>query len=1088
MRCQNCNSENPEGMNFCGKCGSPLKSIDAERRHLTVLFCDLVGSTLLSEALDPEELREVVRAYQAECAEVIRRFEGHIAQYLGDGLLVYFGYPMAHEDDAHRAVRAALGIVEAMGNLNASLERERNIRLAVRMGIHSGLVVVGEMGAGGRREQLALGETPNLAARLQSLAEPDTVVISGATHRLIHALFECRDLGAQTVKGVGTPVRVYSVLGESAVRTPGATAVKTLRGSLVGREREEAYLWSRWEEVQAGTGRVVLISGEAGIGKSRLVEALREQLAGEKQAWLECHCSPYHQSSAFQPLIEMIQGVAELRREDSSEQKLQKLERTLSDYDLPLPEVVPVIASLLALPLTNRYPRLTLTPQRLRQKTLQTMLAFLRAVARKHPVLFLVEDLHWADPSTVECINLIVEQDAPAPILTLLTFRPDFRPPWPARPDVSSISLHRLDARQAEAIVASMTDGRSVPAEVLQQVVAKTDGVPLFVEELTKMVLESGLLRKRNGHYELQGPLPPLAIPATLQGSLTARLDRLGAVKEVVQLGATLGREFTYELLRAVSPLDDTVLQRDLDLLVEAELLLRQGPLPHTKYSFKHALIQEAAYESLLRSRRQHYHSRTARVLEERFPEIAQTQPEILAYHYTKAGLNEPAVSYWLQAGRRAVQRSANSEAISSLTKGIELVKTLPDAAERNRQELMLQAELSAPLIAARGYGHPEVEQACLRARELSRQVGETPQLFSVLLGLLAYYLIRGELHTARELGEELIDLGQRLQNSALVLEARVALGFVLFYLGDLTLAWLHIEQGMRPYDPNEDRSHVVFSVFDPWVASRRAAALILWLQGHPEQALRSGQEAVHLAHELSHYHNLAAATAFLAVLHQYRREPDEVLEHAERLLALSHEQAFPFWLAWGSIMRNWAMATKVYPDEGVGIGDGVEGIRESLSAYEAAGIELWGPFWRGLLAEAYAKGGRLAEALAVLTEAVFLVRKNGERWWEPELFRLKGNYILAISPERRNEVESAYRQALHIARRQVSRSLELRTAMSLARFLKQEGKREEAHQTLVEVYNSFNEGLDTADLKDAKTLLEELSKPPTQPDGLPST
>ena len=1073
-------------MDFCGKCGTPLKFIDAERRQLTVMFCDLVGSTLLSKHLDPEELREVVRAYQAECAEVIRRFEGYVAQYLGDGLLVYFGYPMAHEDDAQRAVLAALGIVEAMGNLNASLERERNIRLAVRMGIHSGLVVVGEMGAGGRREQLALGETPNLAARLQSLAEPDTIVISGATYRLIQTRFECRDMGAQTLKGVGTPVRAYAVLGESAVRAAGATAVKTLRGSLVGREREEAHLRSQWEEVQAGAGRVVLISGDAGIGKSRLVEALREQVVGKKRARLECHCSPYDQSSAFHPLIEMIQWVAGLRREDSSEKRIQKLEGTLSGYDLPLPEVLPVMASLLTLPLNDRFPRLMLTPQRLRQKTMQTMLAFLHAVARKTPVLFLVEGLHWADPSTVECINLIVEQNASAPILTLLTFRPDFRPPWPARPNVSSISLHRLDAHQVEAIVASMTDGRSVPAEVLQQVVAKTDGVPLFVEELTKMVLESGLLRKRNGHYELQGPLPPLAIPTTLQDSLMARLDRLGAVKEVVQLGATLGREFTYELLRAVSPLDETVLQRELDLLVEAELLHRQGLLPHTKYSFKHALIQEAAYESLLRSRRQHYHSHTAHILEERFPEIAQTQPEILADHYTKAGLNGPAVSYWLQAGRRAVQRSANAEAITNLAKGIELVKTLPDAAERNRQELMLQAELSAPLIAVRGYGHPEVEQACLRARELSRQVGETPQLFSVLLGLLTYYLGRGDLHTARELGEELVELGQRLQNTALVLEARVALGFVLFYLGDLTLAWLHVEQGMRPYDPNEDRSQIVFSVFDPWVASRRAAALILWLQGHPDQALRSGQEAVHLAHELSHHHNLAAATAFLAVLHHYQREPDAVLEQAERLLTLSQEQAFPFWLAWGGIMRNWAIAMKVHPDEGVGISDGVEGIRQSLSAYEAAGVELLRPFWLGLLAEATAKVGRLPEALAVLTEAVALVRKNGERWWEPELFRLKGD-ILAMLPGRRDEVETAYRQALHIARRQASRTLELRTAMSLARFLQQERKREEARQTLVEVYNSFTEGLETADLKDAKILLEELSKPPGPPDGLPS-
>ena len=523
---------------------------EAERRQLTVLFCDLVDSTVLASQLDPEELREVVRAYQETCAKVIARFEGHIAQYLGDGLLVYFGYPLAHEDDAQRAVRAGLGMVEALGQLNTRLAQERGVHLAVRLGIHTGLVVVGEMGGGTRQEQLALGETPNLAARLQGIAAPNTLVISAATLQLLGGFFACQSLGTSLLKGLAQPLEVYQVLYESMARSRLEAAGSTGLTPLVGREQEVALLRERWAQVKDGLGQVVLLSGEAGIGKSRLVQVLKEQVAAEPQAWLTpCQCSPYYQNTALYPMIDLLERVAlRFEREESPQQKLSKLEGFLVQYGLPLAEAVPLFAALLSLPLTADYAPLTMSPEQQKQKTLHALLTILLRIAAQQPVLFVMEDLHWVDPSTLEFLSLLVDQGPTARILALLTFRPDFSPPWTGRSHLTQVTLPRLPRRQAAEMTGRVAHGKALPAEVVEQVVAKTDGVPLFVEELTKMVLESGLLQEREERYELTGPLPPLAIPTTLHDSLMARLDRLATVKALAQLGATLGREFSYDL------------------------------------------------------------------------------------------------------------------------------------------------------------------------------------------------------------------------------------------------------------------------------------------------------------------------------------------------------------------------------------------------------------------------------------------------------------------------------------------------------------------------------------------------------------
>src|SRR5712692_2778959 len=583
---------------------------DAERRQLTVLFCDLVDSTVLASQLDPEELREVVRAYQDTCAKVIARFEGHIAQYLGDGLLVYFGYPLAHEDDAQRAVRAGLGMIEALGQLNTRLEQERGVHLAVRLGIHTGLVVVGEVGGGTRHEQLALGETPNLAARLQGIAAPNTLVISAATLQLLGGFFACQPLGIPVLKGLAQPLAVSRVLYERMARSRLEAASRTGWTPLVGREQEIGVLLERWAQVKDGLGQVVLLSGEAGIGKSRLVQVLTEQVAAEPRAWLTpCQCSPYHQHTALYPLIDLLERlVLRFDREESPQQKVGKLEGFLVQYGLPLAEAVPLFAALLSLPLPADYAPVTVSPEQQKQQTLHVLLTILLRIAAQQPVLFVMEDLHWVDPSTLELLSLLVDQGPTARILALFTCRPDFSPSWTGRAHLTQVTVNRLPRRQAVEVIRQVAHGKALPPEVVEQIVAKTDGVPLFVEELTKMVLESGLLQERDEGYALTGPLHPLAIPTTLHDSLMARLDRLATVKSLAQLGATLGREFSYALLQAVSPWDEGTLRRGLQQLVEAEFLYQQGLPPQATYLFKHALIQDAAYQSLLRSTRQQHH------------------------------------------------------------------------------------------------------------------------------------------------------------------------------------------------------------------------------------------------------------------------------------------------------------------------------------------------------------------------------------------------------------------------------------------------------------------------------------------------
>jgi TOMM system kinase/cyclase fusion protein len=1045
-------------------------SPDAERRQLTVLFCDLVDSTRLASQLDPEDWREVVRAYQQTCAEVIQRFEGHIAQYLGDGLLVYFGYPQAHEDDAQRAVRTGLGMMQAMATLNHRLQQEKGVHLAIRVGIHTGLVIVGEVGGGSRQEQLALGETPNLAARLQGLAAPDTVVISPATFRLVRGYFTSQELGAHSLKGVAAPVQVYRMLGASTAQSRLDIAGPSGFTPLVGREAEVLLLLERWAHSQDGRGQVVLLSGEPGIGKSRLVEVLRERVISQGATRLVFRCSPYHQQSVLFPVIDHLQRFLHWDSIDAPEARLEALEQVLQTSRLPLEEVIPLFAALLSLPHPAHYPPLNLPPQRQRQQTHDALVAWLLEEAERQPVLAVWEDLHWADPSTLEFLGLVLDQVPTARMLTLLTCRPEFHPPWATLSPLTQVTLTRLGRPQVEAMITSLTGGKALPAAVVEQVVAKTDGVPLFVEELVKMLLESGLVREEADHYVLTGPLPPLAIPATLHDSLMARLDRLSSVKEVAQLGATLGRTFAYELLQAVSPLDEATLEQGLRQLVEAELVYQRGALPHATYMFKHALIQEAAYQSLLRSTRQQGHQRIAQVLESRFPASVETQPELVAQHYTAAGCHEQAVVYWQRAGQQASDRSANLEAISHCTTGIELLKSLPETPQHTQQAVTLYIALGAALQMTKGYGAPEVEHAYTQARALCQQVGETPELVPVLFGLWRFYGVRSQLHTARELGETLLRLAQRAHDPALAVIAHSALGATWLYLGALPAARQHVEEAIAHYTPDQRRALVFRMGQDPGVSCRTYAAVTLWLMGYPDQALAHINDAPTLAHELSHPFSLAWARCWAAFVSQFRRDVLAVHEQAEAAVALSTAQGFPLWAAHGTSLRGWARAMQGQGEEGMAQ------VRQGIAAVRATGAALFVPYYCTVLAEVCDHLGHTEDGLQALAEAYTLVEQQEERWWEAEVCRLRGVLLRKHPGTPQAEAEAWLQRALDVARRQQAKSLELRAAMSLSRLWQQQGKRAEAHALLAPVYSWFTEGFDTADLQEARALLDALA------------
>jgi len=1095
--CPACHSRSRPQAKFCDECGTrldaqlqpegeqnehesgletrfaELQMSDAERRQLTVMFCDLVDSTVLSELLDPEEFREVMGAFQKRATSLIAQFGGHVAKYLGDGLLAYFGYPRAHGDDARRAVLAGLGIAAAMPQLNAELQYLKVVGqqpLRVRIGIHTGLVVVGEMAVGAHRESMAVvGETPNIAARIQGLAQPDSVVISAATNKLIETHFACEALGPQPLKGISAPMDLYRVLRERLEQSYIAGDSAASLRPMVGRDRELEELLQQWERIKQGQSRVVLLSGEPGIGKTRLTRELKAHVAREGHTHIEFRCLRDYQNTALHPAVEHLRQLLQFAPDDSLQQKLAKLERKLKLYGLTPDPVFPLLASLLSLPHPQGYPALDLSPSLQKQKTLQALIALLVAEAERAPVLAAWEDLHWADPSTLELLDLFARQAPAAPILAVMTFRPDLKLPWNSRPQVTTLVLQRLAGTQVRTMVEGLAQGKTIGPEIVEQIVSRAEGVPLFAEELTRMLLESAWLEQRNSSYAPANIRQGLGIPTTLQELLTARLDQVATARRVAQLAAILGREFRYDFLKIVSSWTEATLGRELNRLVDAGLLYQRGVPPHATYVFKHALIQEAAYQSLLKKTRKEYHARVANVLEQQFSEVAQTHPELIAHHLTGAELHQRAADYWYRAGRRAIERSANLEAITQLRNGLDALRAIPESPERSQQELAMQALLGMALIFAKGYSEREVEQAYARARDLCAQLGETPLLYPVLWGLWAYYLVRGDYEVSQDIGHQLLTMAERQQDTELLLEAHVIQGLNFFYGGSrLAVARAHLEQASSLYDLDQHKAHALSYGQDPGVVSLAALSWVLWLQGYPDQALAVYRKCLGLAEARAHQYSLAYALAYGATFHQFRRNVDSARELAQRGITLSSEHGFPIWAMASSYTLGWTFARTGEADKAVAY------LRDAIQTWHAIGAQLTRPHQLGLLADALACAGRPDEGLEALKQALFEAHGTTERYYEPELHRLNGELLLQSATANEEQAESAFVQSLECARALGAKAWELRAAVSLARLKLRQGKRDQAHRTLAEVYEWFAEGFDTPDLRDARVVLAE--------------
>jgi predicted ATPase/class 3 adenylate cyclase len=1096
MRCSRCSAENPANAKFCLECGSPLTpaqtatprqsewaSAEPERRQLTCLFCDLVNSVGLSERLDPEELRETLAAYHRVCATVVRRFEGYTHNYLGDGVMVYFGFPSAHEDDAQRAVRSGLGIVEAVGQLNSRLQSEYGIDLHVRIGIDTGLVVA-SLAAGEGIEDAAVGVPPNIAARLQALAAPDSVVISAATYRLIAGYFDCRDLGFHTIRGISQPMAIYHVLHESGARTRLDVAARRGLPPMQGRDDELATLASRWAQARAGQGGVALVAGEPGIGKSRLIWALQQHVAQSPDAFLiHMSCSPYFMNTAFYPVVQNLERVLEFGLGVTVEQRLDKMGGFLAQYGFDLPTMVPLLAGLLAVPFEGRYQPLDLPADRQRQLTIDALITITLQRAEYQPLLVVIEDLHWIDPSTLDLLTQLIEHVPHTRLLVVLSFRPEFKPPWPEGPGLERLDLSRLD-RDASVRIVTETAGRPAPAELLDQLVDKADGVPLYLEELTKLVSEQGLIHHGNGRLDPARPRPVLAIPATLAGSLTARLDRLTDAKGVAQLGAAIGRQFSYELLEAVSKttasVDTRALQLNLARLVDAGLLfVERNPRGET-YTFKHALIQDAAHGSLLRTTRLQYHRHIAQALTEHFPATVEAAPELLAHHYTQASMVAEAVPCWLDAGQRALRASANPEAIAHLTTGLDLLADLPAGPERDGVELQFHLTLGPAYMAIRGYAAPEVEACYQRARELRRELGDTlgdtSQGVPALHGLWTNHIVRAQHTTAIALGEQVLQLGVATSDDGLLLQGNMEVGWSHFFLGELEQAREHLERVLALYDPKRHSSHAFTYGDDPAVSARSNLAQVLWLLGHVDQSLRYSEENLAILRSvIDHPYSVAFGLDLAAVVRQYRSDAPATRALVDEALALSEAHGLVFIDAMASILKGWALA-----QEG-DLAEGIAQMRRGLAAQLATGAELARPYWLCLIAEACLESGDALEGLALLDQAEAAVQQTNERYWEAEIHRLRGQLLLAAASDPAasavvRSAEECYRRALDVARRQGARSLELRAAVSLSRLWQAADRHGEARELLAPIYERFTEGLNHPELREAAALLAELS------------
>jgi class 3 adenylate cyclase/predicted ATPase len=1040
----------------------------AERRQVTVMFVDLVGSTALSTGMDPEDLREIISAYQKCVAETVHHFGGFVARYVGDAVLVYFGYPHAHEHDAERAVRAGLELITVVAELKTRPPQQ------VRVGIATGVVVVGHLIPSGESEERGMvGETPNLAARLQTIAEPNMVVIAESTRRLLGSFFQLDDLGMRSLKGIAGPVRAWAVLQASSVASRFEALHPTGLTALVGREEEFELLRRCWFKATNAEGQVVLLSGEAGIGKSRLTGAFMGLLAAEPHIRLRYSCSPQHTDSALYPIIGQMERAAELAREDTSQAKLDKLDGLLKQTSTSAQDAA-LFAEMLSLPNDGRYPTIELTPQQRRQRTLEALVLQMQALACSCPVLMVFEDAHWSDPTSLELLGRAVDRIRRLRVLLIVTFRPEFEPGWIGQPHVLPLSLKRLAPREVSAMIDHFVANKPLPANIRQDIIERTDGIPLFVEEMTKAVLEAETESEARRAAALI-PSPALAVPASLHASLMARLDRLGPGKELAQIGAAIGREFSHPLLAAVVRKPEAELQTALDRLIWAGLLLRRDA-PYATYFFKHALVRDAAYSTLLREPRRALHARIAETLESQFPEISENQPELLARHYTEAGQIEKAAALWGKAGLRSAQRSALVEAAEQLRRALDQTATLTVTPALRREEIKLQVALITPLLHVSGYAAPETRAAVERSRLLIEQaeaLGEPPEdpllLFSVLYGFWVANLVAFNGDVMRELAVQFLALADKQRATGPLMMAHRLMGLSLLHTGDIVDGRAHLDRAITLYDPAEHRPLATRFGQDIGAATLSWKSLAFWLLGYPQAALADSEHALKVAREIGHSATLMYVLNFSAWTHILCGNYAAANALVDEFSGLKDQTGSLFWGAWGMMQRGCLLALTGKAS------DAVQTITCGVTAMRSTGTTMWMPLWLSYLARANAEIGQFDDARRCIGETMAAVETAKERWCEAEVNRIAGEIAL-LSPEPdAARAEEYFERALAVARAQQAKSWELRAAMSMARLWRDQGRRDEARDLLAPLYGWFTEGFDTRDLKEAKALLDKL-------------
>jgi class 3 adenylate cyclase/predicted ATPase len=1130
MKCPKCQVENPDDAQFCIECGNPMEfncpkcgaitpttgkfckacghnlstssestpidlsfdekitkiqrylpkgltekilsqrdKIEGERKQVTVMFCDMEGFTVLSEKLGPEEAYSIMDEVYEILIHRVHDYEGTVNEMTGDGIVALFGAPIALEDAAQRAIRSSLAIHREMVKFSAKRKQDNKAipPIKMRVGIHTGPVVVGTLGNDLRVEFKAVGDTVNLASRMEGLAEPGSTYITEETFGATEGLFRFEALGEKEIKGKKEPLKTYRVIAPSTRRTRFDVSAERGLTPFVGRERELELLLDSFDRCKEGRGQAFSIVSEAGVGKSRLLYEFRKAVINEDMTFLEGKCLSYSRSVAYHPVIDVLKSNFDIRDGDRDFEIRDKVKKGLEILKADEASTLPYLLELLSVK-ESGIDKIPLSPEMRQKRIIDALKRIVLEGSEIRPLILAYEDLHWMDKSSEGVLKYLLESIPGARVFLIFTYRPDHVQTWGGKSFHSQVTLNRLSNRESLTMVASLLDTEDIDSDLEELILEKTEGVPFFIEEFIKSLQDLEIIERKDTKYYLAKDIKDLMIPSAIQDMIMARIDSLPeGAKGVLQTGSVAGREFSQYLIERVSGLSERELLSYLSILRDSELLYERGIYPQSTYIFKHALIQDATYQSLLKSTRQKHHRKIAQVLEKHFADTMETQPELLAHHYTEAGFNEQAVGYWQQAGERSLRHSANLEAIYNLTNGLDLLESLPETPERNQQELKLQLTLGISLAATKGFGDPEVGTVYDRARELCQKVGESPQLFPSLFGMWIFY-VQTDLKTAQEIVQQLHLLTRREQDPALNLQAHHTQWTLSFFLGNFVETREHTEQGMIIYDPQQHHSHAfVYGGHDPGVCSRQFDALAMWFLGYPDQALDRVNEAVNLAQDLSHPHSLAIALTFAAQLHQYRREPQATQKRAEAAIAIASEHGMTLFLTWATILRGWALATQGKEDEGIAQ------MRQSISAFLDGSHK---PFLLTLLAETSGRIGNPDEGLTSLAEARALVEKIGTRMEMAELHRLKGELLLKLSPENIVDAETCCNHALDIARSQEAKSLELRAAMSLSRLWQQQGKQDEARQMLAETYGWFTEGFDTADLKDAKALLEELS------------